>query len=108
MYAKSAELTRRQLVGSVRRALTAMRPELVDRLVVIGLPHPLAWNDNMDFGQLRKSWWVLVGPMLTANRDVTHSARCGQWGGASAVVSLLQVHGGFLCTIFGRNDATGR
>ena len=36
------------------RALAATRPELVDRLIVIGLPHPVAWGDNMSFSQARK------------------------------------------------------
>lgn len=54
----SATLVVHDWGGLVGWALTAMQPELVDRLVVIGLPHPLAWNDNLDFGQLRKSWYM--------------------------------------------------
>ena len=32
----------------------ALHPEAVERLVVMGLPHPIALHDNMDLGHLRR------------------------------------------------------
>lgn len=42
-----------ELPGSpcIYRAVAATRPDLVDRLIIIGLPHPLCWEDNMSLSQ---------------------------------------------------------
>lgn len=40
------------------RVVAARHPEIVDRLITLGIPHPIAWGDNMSVGQLRKSWYM--------------------------------------------------
>ena len=32
----------------------ALYPEAVERLVIMGLPHPISWRDNMDMDQRRR------------------------------------------------------
>lgn len=46
--------------------MTATHPQLVERLVAIGLPHPIAWGDNMGLGQMSKSWYMAAfyAPLL--------------------------------------------
>lgn len=38
--------------------MAATHPDMVQRLVAIGIPHPAAWMDNMSLGQMQKSWYM--------------------------------------------------
>jgi pimeloyl-ACP methyl ester carboxylesterase len=39
--------------GMVAWHTAALYPEVVERLIVMALPHPTAWQDNMDLDQVR-------------------------------------------------------
>ncbi|BDA47881.1 Epoxide hydrolase 4 [Coccomyxa sp. Obi] len=45
--------------GMVAWHTAALYPEVVERLIVMALPHPIAWKDNMDLDQARRSWYIL-------------------------------------------------
>ena len=32
----------------------ALHPEAVEQLIIMALPHPLSWRDNMDWNQRRR------------------------------------------------------
>ncbi|CAK0784944.1 hypothetical protein CVIRNUC_008149 [Coccomyxa viridis] len=37
----------------------ALYPAAVQKLVIMGLPHPTAWKVNLDFNQMRRSWYFM-------------------------------------------------
>lgn len=39
--------------GMVAWHTAALYPEVVERLIVMALPHPISWMDNMDLDQAR-------------------------------------------------------
>ncbi|EIE18291.1 alpha/beta-hydrolase [Coccomyxa subellipsoidea C-169] len=45
--------------GMVAWHTAALYPQAVERLVVMGLPHPASWRDNLDLDQFRRSWYML-------------------------------------------------
>jgi hypothetical protein len=52
-----------------------MHPELVDRLVVIGVPHPVAWGDNMSLSQVHApSVWCMAA-LHTYTIEIQHDVQ---------------------------------
>jgi pimeloyl-ACP methyl ester carboxylesterase len=45
--------------GIVAWALALMRPEVVDRLIVMNVPHPAKFRSNLSLRQMARSWYIL-------------------------------------------------
>jgi len=46
--------------GMIAWAFAHAHPEMVDRLVILNAPHPLAFQDTMTFAQLLRSYYVFI------------------------------------------------
>lgn len=77
--------------GVLAWALASLHPEIVDRLVVLGAPHPLRMTEAMikdPRGQLRASWYIIaVQTPVLAERQLLEDD-------ASAVGRMLQAWSG--------------
>jgi len=68
--------------GGVVSWVTAMLyPHLVDKLIIMNVPHPTAYRDNLSLTQLRRSWYIFfyqvpfIPEMLLQSNDIEIFAR---------------------------------
>lgn len=61
----------------------ALYPERVERLIIMAVPHPIAWTDNLDLDQRRRWGWqswkgYIVHQFCTCSQSLL-PACCAVW-----------------------------
>lgn len=72
--------------GVVAWHTAALYPDVVERLIVMGIPHPSAWNDNMDLNQARTCFLSRLNTLCTLDAPSFIAVK-----GAGHSESLLQL-----------------